>query len=761
MTSRSPGVAARTILMVTPYFPPEGGGLERYAKIIGKLLMADFGWRVVFVTSGRRGTSVTVTEEDGLKVYRVPAQITLSRTPLSTTWPRLLRKIARDENAVLVNAHAPVPGLPDAASVMSGSLPFVLTYHAGPMHKGKPLLDPAIWLYEQTLLRHMARRSSTVICNSRYVQDVFGRHFAGKSVVVPPGVDASAFTPGGPRRPGSILFVSKLDVGMEFKGLDLLLKATRLLGDRGCDVHLEVVGTGTAMPTYQALAAELGLGVDRVRFSGYLSDTELVEAYHRSSVAALPSGNESFGMTLAEAMACALPVVASRTGGIPDVVDDGETGLLVTHGDVEELASALMRVIEDPALAERLGTAGRERVEKEFAWAKRARATNEVFEAALRPRPRTPTIAIFTPRYPPDVGGVERYSSQIAEGLAASGRFEPVVVSTRQGLRTTYEHRHGILVIRLGSWLKVSNTPFSPLWPIQIRRLLRSRRVDVINAHSPVPGLADVASAVSGGRPLLLTYHSGSMLKGRKVIDIAIGAYERMILPRIVDRADAVAVVSPTTQISSKEGVIMVPPGVDIEAFTFAPPIEASPLRLLFVGRIDGSPTWKGEQVLFEALSIAAQSVPNIELEIVGDGEGRRSWEAAVSDKGLSDRVYFSGMLSGPELVGAYHRSSIVVLPSTTAAESFGMCLIEAMACGRPVIGSRIGGIPFVIGHDTDGLLVPPGDAHALAAAIVELGGDAERRSMMGACGREKAAARFSVTGLQNTYEKLFEEMVA
>src|SRR5664280_285627 len=170
VTSRSPGVAARTILMVTPYFPPEGGGLERYAKIIGKLLMADFGWRVVFVTSGRRGTSVTVTEEDGLKVYRVPAQITLSRTPLSTTWPRLLRKIARDENAVLVNAHAPVPGLPDAASVMSGSLPFVLTYHAGPMHKGRPLLDPAIWLYEQTLLRHMAgvrARSSATLATSK------------------------------------------------------------------------------------------------------------------------------------------------------------------------------------------------------------------------------------------------------------------------------------------------------------------------------------------------------------------------------------------------------------------------------------------------------------------------------------------------------------------------------------------------------------------------------------------------------------------
>jgi glycosyltransferase involved in cell wall biosynthesis len=762
----------RTLLMVTPYFPPEGGGLERYAKTIALALMADFGWRVVFVSSGPRGTPVTVTDEDGIRIYRVPTQVALSRTPLSVRWPKILRRIAADEGAVLVNAHAPVPGLSDAVAAMGGSLPFVLTYHAGPMRKGRLLPDQAIWLYEHTVMHFTATRSNAIICNSSYVRDVFARDFVGKSVVVPPGVDSSLFRPAptdgpasangraGTDGPARVIFVSKLDVGMEFKGLDLLLRSTRALVDRGVDTVLEVVGSGDLLPSYERLAEELGLGPDRVRFRGYLDTAELVAAYQGATVAALPSGNESFGMSLAEAMACGLPVVASRTGGIPAVVDDGTTGLLVEHGVVEELTDALQRVIEDRALAAEFGRAGRRRAETEFDWAVRARATNDVFERALQAPTVAPTVAIVTPRYPPDVGGVERYSSQVAEGLLESDSLRPLVISTRPGLRTTYEHRNGVPVIRLGSWFKLSNTPFSPLWPFQIRRILRSRRVAVVNAHSPVPGLADSASAVAGVAPIVITYHAGSMRKGSRFIDFWISAYERVVLPRVLDKAAAVAVVSPTTRVSHRPGVKLVPPGVDLDVFTFAEPAAEPPVRLLFVGRLDGNTTWKGEQVLFEALGVAARTLPELRLEIVGDGSGRPAWEAAVADHGVADRVEFAGALGGDDLVAAYHRASIIVLPSTTEAESFGMCLIEAMACGRPVIGSRVGGIPFVIDQGSDGVLVPPGDVGALATALVELGRDPERRRLMGRQGRHKVESRFSVVGLQHTYQKLFEDFL-
>ena len=502
---------------------------------------------------GTREESVSLTEVDGLKIYRVPAWISLSRTPLNLAWPKLLRSIADKEQAVLLNAHGPVPGLADSAAIMKGSLPLVLTYHAGPMKKGKFVQDSAIWLYEQTLMRFTAGRSDAVICNSEYVRKVFAREFCGKSVVIPPGVDSNRFRPGSGGRPGAVLFVAQLDAGMEFKGLALLLDSIRSLTDRGVDTSLEVVGSGDLMSAYRPRAAELGLGPDRVRFSGHLTGDDLVAAYQRSSLAALPSGNESFGMFLAEAMACGLPVVASRTGGIPDVVADGETGLLVTHDDIDELTATLRVLIEDPAMAARLGSAGRKRAEVEFDWGVRAQATNDVYERVLDLDAGSRTVAILTPRYPPDMGGLERYSAQVAEGLQETGQLNPLVIATRPGLRTTYEHRHGVPVIRLGSWLKVSNTPISPMWPLQIHHLLCSRRVTLINAHAPVPVLADTGFAVSGGRPLVLTYHSGSMLKGRRFVDVWIRFYERSVLPWVLAKADEVVTVSPTTRASTRE----------------------------------------------------------------------------------------------------------------------------------------------------------------------------------------------------------------
>lgn len=385
----------------------------------------------------------------------------------------------------------------------------------------------------------------------------------------------------------------------------------------------------------------------------------------------------------------------------------------------------------------------------------------DVSEGTGRPNEDTPIVAIVTPRYPPDIGGVERYSSQIAEGLQAGGVMRPLVISTRPGIRTTYSLQNGVQVIRLGSWLTLSNTPLSPLWPIQVHRLLRTWRVSLLNAHSPVPGLADIALAVSGNRPVVITYHSGSMRKGSRLVDLGIGIYERAVLPRIFARADKVVVVSPSVQVTTREDLMMVTPAVDPDVFSFTEPTNEPPVRLLYVGRLDGASNLKGKQVLFDAVARVVPTMPDIELEIVGEGGGRSGWEAEAGDRGVSDRVRFSGTLTGADLVAAYHRASIVVLPSTTEAESFGMCLIEAMSCGRPVIGSRVGGIPFVIEHARDGLLVTPGDPEALAAAIIELGNDPKMRSAMAVRGRHKVESQFSVASLRNAYQSLFADLLS
>jgi glycosyltransferase involved in cell wall biosynthesis len=250
------------------------------------------------------------------------------------------------------------------------------------------------------------------------------------------------------------------------------------------------------------------------------------------------------------------------------------------------------------------------------------------------------------------------------------------------------------------------------------------------------------------------------MLKGSGLVDFGIRIYERAFLPRIVAKADKVVVVSPSVKVPTRDDVTIVTPAVDPDVFSFAEPTTESTIRLLFVGRLDDSSNLKGEQILFEAIALVTRTISDLQLEIVGDGTGRARWEATVEERGVSDWVTFSGVLAGSDLVAAYHRATIVVLPSTTEAESFGMCLIEAMSCGRPVIGSRIGGIPFVVDHGLDGLLVTPGDPAALARAIIELSNDPQGRAAMGLQGRLKVESRFSVASMQNSYQNLFAELL-
>ena len=143
-----------------------------------------------------------------------------------------------------------------------------------------------------------------------------------------------------------------------------LLRAVAALRRTGLDAELALVGDGAMRRDLEQLASELGIG-GRVRFLGYRTNIRALLAAF--DVFTLSSLTEGIALTLLEAMAAGKPVVATRAGGNPEVVVEGETGLLVEPGRPEALAEALGRVLSDPALARRLGEAGRRRVETCFA----------------------------------------------------------------------------------------------------------------------------------------------------------------------------------------------------------------------------------------------------------------------------------------------------------------------------------------------------------------------------------------------------------
>jgi glycosyltransferase involved in cell wall biosynthesis len=191
--------------------------------------------------------------------------------------------------------------------------------------------------------------------------------------VIPVGIDPAEFTPpppGRPRDPDSILVITSADVAL--KGLVHLLEAlAKLRTER--PVRLTVVGTARPGGPAEAALDRLALH-DAVRFTGPVPEAELVDLLQRAAVVAIPSLYEGFSLPAVEAMACAAPLVTTDAGALPEVVG-AEAGLQVRAGDVGELTAALQRVLDSPALAERLGRAGRRRVLDNYTWRATAQRT--------------------------------------------------------------------------------------------------------------------------------------------------------------------------------------------------------------------------------------------------------------------------------------------------------------------------------------------------------------------------------------------------
>lgn len=377
-------------------------------------------------------------------------------------------------------------------------------------------------------------------------------------------------------------------------------------------------------------------------------------------------------------------------------------------------------------------------------------------------RPRT--VAVVTPYYPPKIGGVEQYTARLAAAVAADAGMRAVVITTRLdgGLRTRVSTEDGVLVVRLGAWLKLSNTPLSPLWPLQLRRWFARTGTDVVNAHAPVPGLGDLAISVAGSRPTVLTYHAGSMHKGERdsgLADRLIGLYERALLPRVFGRARRLVAVSPVSMAEGQPHALRITPGVDTDRFTPGAPASRRPRTIVYVGRMDRSSAWKGVDVLVRAFARLAADVPEARLRLVGDGDALPGLRALAAELGVAERLETPGALSGDALTDAVRTAAVLALPSLTEAESFGMALVEGMACATPVVGSAIGGIPHVVADGETGLLVPPGDPDALAVACTKLLTDGELIDRLGAAGRRTAEELYAWPHLTDRYLELFRTL--
>jgi glycosyltransferase involved in cell wall biosynthesis len=343
----------RILHVYKDYFPVLGG-IENHVRVLAEAQVRA-GHQVIALVCGL-GARTTVEELNGVTVVKAGRVATVASMPISFSQPMAMARLRPD----VIHVHSPYPLGEVSAWLLGRGSRLVITHHSDVVRQ-KGLLR----LYGP-LLRQVLRRADRILTDSpNYMQtSVWLQPVRDKCTVAPLGVDPVRFAPSASPYAGApmLLFVGRLRY---YKGLDTLLHALVSLPDVG----LSVVGEGAMRSEWEELAASLGVA-SRVRFVGEVNDVALPGIYHQATAFVLPSNarSESFGTVLLEAMASGLPCVTTEVGtGTSWVVQDGATGLVVPPSDPAALAGAIGRLIADPGMASRMGQAGRERVEQEFA----------------------------------------------------------------------------------------------------------------------------------------------------------------------------------------------------------------------------------------------------------------------------------------------------------------------------------------------------------------------------------------------------------
>lgn len=289
-------------------------------------------------------------------------------------------RLGRERRYDAVHVHWAVPHGVSGWAAARGSgadATLVTTFYGAEIRWAERKFPPGKWF-----LRWYCRRSRLVAI-SESTRAIVAPYADRPIEVVPYGVPLPERSAAGERweeGPPVVLFVGRL---VARKGVDRLIEALATIPDRPW--RLEVVGFGPEREALEARACALGIA-ERVRFLGRVSGGELVEAYRRAACLALPatlderSDTEGLGVVLLEAMSHGVPVVATRRGGIPDVVIDGETGRLVDD-EIAAIAEGVAEILDHPGRARRMAEAGRERVREVFGWDKILDRLDAIYES--------------------------------------------------------------------------------------------------------------------------------------------------------------------------------------------------------------------------------------------------------------------------------------------------------------------------------------------------------------------------------------------
>ena len=366
-------------------------------------------------------------------------------------------------------------------------------------------------------------------------------------------------------------------------------------------------------------------------------------------------------------------------------------------------------------------------------------------------------------------GGSEVAAYSLAIDIARRGN-DVSVFTTSIDSKDFIEKYESITIYRYGTKFQMLNRNIS------FSMLLKPVKhdIDIIHLHataSPINLLSALLYAKKKKKPMVLTYHGDVNVNLNEFIyRLAVHFYDKLV-EKLLLHADVI--ISPSEYYIEesrflrkyRDKIVVIPNGINVKDFDIGYSREECREKLglpidkniiLFVGVLHPH---KGPDILLKAMPKILKSIPNTKLVFVGRGGMREELKRLSKKLGVDKHIKFTGFVEEILKPFYYKAADVFCLPSTTSHESFGIVNLEAMACGVPIVASKIGGIPDVVKDGENGLLAPPKDSDALADAIIYLLENEDVREKMGKKGREKVGD-YSWERIVEETEKVYEELI-
>ena len=470
----------------------------------------------------------------------------------------------------------------------------------------------------------------------------------------------------------------------EVKGLDILLKAAKILYKRNKQFEINIGGGGKGKETLAKQVKELGIE-EICNFVDEIPDkTQYLDSL---SIFAAPSRKEAFGINICEAMERSLPVVASRVGGIPEVIEDNVTGILCEPDNPESLAQKLEILINDFEKRKKLGEKGRKRVEKLFNREEAMREHLELYESLIR------TKRIHFAISSRELGGGERLAINLIKNLQKRGW---TVTATCAG-NPLYSELLSINVKCSVASMNLGGIMFAA----KLLKDIITFKPDIISSHLNKASLFSGILGKITGIKCISHIHGLNKKIYYQFSDRQIAVSKAVKQHLLEQNADESSLITINNCIDK--------PAVGTRAF------PSRPLNISITAKLHAN---KGHEWALKAISKNISQLKIGKIHIFGDGPERQNLEKLCNSLvNLKDQVVFHGFVNDPSQY--YDDIDLAMLPSL--GEGIPLSLLEVMRLGIPCIATNVGGIPEIIINDESGILIEPKDEKALIEAINNL----------------------------------------